>query len=224
MKKEPFYDVWWQEGDQGMEETHLPHWRKVLQFIPEQDLRDCSVLDFGCNQGGFLRLLYELRPFREAVGTDLATRSIELANSRKGDLPIDYLLTDSPEQFGQRFDIAFSLAVLYLLPDLEEHARKMKGALKSGGVYYATYADYPNNPSFPMIKERINANSAVPMQEHTLDDIAAAFFRQGFKVGVRRMTPAEFVELSPTSVWYRNVADHLQFAYEQAYLFQFTAP
>ncbi|RJX37457.1 class I SAM-dependent methyltransferase [Paenibacillus pinisoli] len=224
MKKEPFYDVWWQEGDQSMEETHLPHWRKVLRFIPEQDLRDCSVLDFGCNQGGFLRLLHELRPFREAVGTDLATRSIELANSRKGDLPIDYLLTDSPDQFGPRFDIAFSLAVIYLLPDLEEHARKMKAALKSGGVYYATYADYPNNSSFPMIKERINANSAVPMQEHTLDDIAAAFFGQGFKVGVRRMPPAEFVELSPESVWYRNVADHLQFAHEQAYLFQFTAP
>ncbi|RJE87091.1 class I SAM-dependent methyltransferase [Paenibacillus sp. 1011MAR3C5] len=223
MNEETYYDEWWQEGDQSMEDTHLAHWRRVLRFIPDKDLRECSVLDFGCNQGGFLRLLYELRPFKEAIGTDLARRSIEQANGRKGDLPIQYRLTSSPEQFEHRFDVAFSLAVMYLLPDLQEHARKMKQALKPGGVYYATYADYPNNPSFPLIKERINAHSAVPMQEHTLDDIAGAFFKEGFQVSIRRMIPEEFVELSPVSIWYRNVADHLQFAYEQAYLFQFTA-
>jgi 2-polyprenyl-3-methyl-5-hydroxy-6-metoxy-1,4-benzoquinol methylase len=107
INEEQFYEVWWQEGDQSMEDTHLPHWKRVLKFIPEQDLRDCSVLDFGCNQGGFLRLLYEQRPFKEAIGTDLARRSVELANSRKGDLPIQYVLTSCPEQFERRFDLAF---------------------------------------------------------------------------------------------------------------------
>ncbi|MCG7407004.1 class I SAM-dependent methyltransferase [Paenibacillus sp. ACRRX] len=224
IKEDQFYKVWWQEGDQSMEDTHIPHWKRVLKFIPEEDLRSCSVLDFGCNQGGFLRLLYEERPYKEAIGTDLASESIAIANSRKNQLPIRYVLTSNPEQFEHRFDIAFSLAVLYLLPDLEAHARQIKKALKPGGVYYATYADYPSNPSFLRIKEKINTNSAIPMQEYSLDEIAGAFFKEGFKVSIRRMLPVDFVELAQASVWYECVADHLKYAYEQAYIFRLIAP
>ncbi|MEI7024174.1 class I SAM-dependent methyltransferase [Paenibacillus sp. y28] len=227
MNKESLYDVWWKcdgEGEQGMEDDHVPHWKRVLGFIPEEDLRECSVLDFGCNQGGFLRLLYELRPFKEGIGTDLARQSIDVANSRKGKLPIQYIATSRPEQFESRFDFAFSLAVMYLLPDLEEHALQIRRALKPGGVYYATFADYTGNPSLPAIRERINRNAAIPMQEHTLDSVADAFFKAGFQVGIRRMIPSGFVSLSPTKKWYRHTIDHLQYAYEQAYIFRFTAP
>ncbi|WP_270165429.1 class I SAM-dependent methyltransferase [Paenibacillus sp. SYP-B4298] len=216
------YDVWWRDGDQSMEDSHQAHWRRVLDFIPETNLRGRRILDFGCNQGGFLRLLYERSPFAEAVGTDLAIGSIEVANARKGELPIQYIATAHPEQLGQRFDIAFSLAVLYLLDDLSEHARKMKACLKPGGIYYATYADYPRNPSFPRIRERINASSAQPMQSYSLDEIAAAFFEAGFDVGVRRMKPTDFVQLSASDSWYGSVADQLQYAYEKAYIFRFS--
>ena len=170
-----------------MEEDHLPHWRRVLSFIPEEDLSECSVLDFGCNQGGFLRMLYEQRPFKDAIGTDLATQSIEVANSRKGHLPIEYVATASPEQYKNKFDFAFSLAVIYLISDLEEHADKMKQALKPGGIYYATFTDYSDNPSLPYIRDRINSNAALPMQEHTLDSVTAAFIKKGFQVGIRRI-------------------------------------
>ncbi|MFS0838941.1 class I SAM-dependent methyltransferase [Paenibacillus sp. 1P03SA] len=227
MNRDVLYDVWWkhdEEGDQGMENDHIPHWRRVLGFIPEEDLSQCSVLDFGCNQGGFLRLLYEQRPFKEGIGTDLARQSVEVANSRKGDLPIQYVATADPEQFEGRFDLAFSLAVLYLITDLGEHARKMKKALKPGGVYYATFADYSENPSLPHIRERINGNASIPMQEHTLDHIAEVFFQEGFRVGIRRMTPSWYLDLSPGKRWYQRVADHLQYAYEQAYVLRFEAP
>ncbi|MFE6798621.1 class I SAM-dependent methyltransferase [Paenibacillus chitinolyticus] len=227
MNQDVLYDVWWkhhEEGDQGMENDHIPHWKRVLSFIPEEDLSQCSVLDFGCNQGGFLRLLYEQRPFKEGIGTDLARRSVEVANSRKGDLPIQYVATAEPEQFEGRFDLAFSLAVLYLIPDLGEHARKMKKALKPGGVYYATFADYSENPSLPYIQERINSNASIPMQEHTLDHIAEMFFQEGFRVGIRRMIPTWYLDLSPGKRWYQRVADHLQYAYEQAYVLRFEAP
>ncbi len=224
IKQDPYYDVWWHEGDQSMEDSHLQHWRWILGHIPDTDLRECSVLDFGCNQGGFLRLLYEQRPFKEAVGTDLARQSVEVANLRKGDLPISYVVTSDPEQWENRFDRAFSLAVVYLLDNLDEHARKMKACLKPGGIYYATYADYPNNPSFPRIREIINLNAALPMQEHSLDEIADAFFNRGFQVSIRRMQPFDYVALSPDKSWYQCVSDKLQYVYEQAYMFRFVAP
>lgn len=222
-QKESFYDVWWKDGDQSMEDSHLAHWKRVLEYIPEDDLRTSRILDVGCNQGGFLRMLYNQRLFKEAVGTDLARQSVDVANERKGDLPITYVVTAEPDKLGQSFDYAFSLAVLYLLDDLDDHARRMRQCLKPGGVYYATYADYPNNPSFPFIRESINQKSAQPMQEYSLDTIAEAFFNAGFQVGVRRMIPTDFVELTPQQNWYQCAADKLQYAYEQAYVFRFVA-
>ncbi|MBB6021873.1 SAM-dependent methyltransferase [Paenibacillus sp. JGP012] len=227
MNEQTLYDVWWQhpeEGDQGMEEDHIPHWKRVLGFIPEDNLEQCSVLDFGCNQGGFLRLLYKLRPFREGVGTDLARQSIDIAHQRRGDLPLEFHATGQPEQFVHRFDLAFSLAVLYLIPDLNKHALQIRTCLKPGGIYYATFADYGSNPSLPEIRDRINGNAAIPMQDHTLDTISEAFMLAGFQVSVRRMPPTGFVDLSHGKKWYNRVPDQLQFAYEQSYIFRFVAP
>jgi SAM-dependent methyltransferase len=227
LNEQTLYDMWWHhpgEGDQGMEDDHIPHWKRVLNFIPEENLEDCSVLDFGCNQGGFLRLLYEMRPFKKGIGTDLARKSIQIANERKGELPLEFHATGQPEQFVQRFDFAYSLAVLYLIPDLDEHALKIKTCLKPGGVYYATFADYASNPSLPEIRERINGHAVIPMQDHTLDTISQAFMQTGFQVSVRRMLPPGFVDLSHGKKWYNQVADQLLFAYEQSYLFRFVAP
>ncbi|GGF99856.1 hypothetical protein GCM10010912_50840 [Paenibacillus albidus] len=108
---------------------------------------------------------------------------------------------------------AFSLAVLYLIPNLDEHALKIKSSLKPGGVYYATFADYTSNPSLPAIRERINGNTVIPMQNHTLDTISQTFMQAGFQVSIRRMLPIGFVDLSHGKKWYNQVADQLLFAY-----------
>ena len=133
MGTEPLYDVWWKkpgESEQAMEDRHAPHWAKVLDAILEKDLSGSSVLDIGYNQGGFLRYLYERRPFRKGVGIDLATQSISVANDRKGDLPLTYFATGEPQQLGEQFDFAVSIFVIYLIRDLRGHAQKILGALK----------------------------------------------------------------------------------------------
>ena len=56
----------------AMEEGHRPLWRHFIEAVPETDLSTRDVLDFGCNRGGFLRLLYALRPFRRGLGVDIA--------------------------------------------------------------------------------------------------------------------------------------------------------
>lgn len=76
-----------------MEQGHIRHWEKVLEMILERDLKHKSILDFGCNQGGFLRYLYRERPFAKSVGVDLAIDSIAVANTRKADLPLSYYAT-----------------------------------------------------------------------------------------------------------------------------------
>lgn len=224
---ESLYEVWWREpreGEQRMEDEHRSHWQKVLAVVQEHDLSGSAVLDIGCNQGGFLRFLYEQRPFAEGIGIDLARQSVDVANARKGSIPVAYAATGSPEQWAHRFDLAFSISVIYLIADLQEHARKVAQALKPGGVYYATYTDYSGNPSLPAIRENINRHASVTMQLHTLDEIAEAFLRQGFQAGIRRLDPDGYIGLSPQERWFECVADRLQFEYEQAYIFRFTAP
>ncbi|MBW5446104.1 methyltransferase domain-containing protein [Cohnella sp. CFH 77786] len=227
MSGSQLYDVWWTEpesGEQRMEDGHQVHWRKVLQYVEEQDLSEDTILDFGCNQGGFLRFLHGERPFRSGIGIDLARRSVEIANKRKGNLPIHYEATSTPEQYRHRFDLAISISVIYLISDLREHAWKIKQALKPGGVYYATYSDYAGNPSLPSIREKINRHGSLPMNEHTLDDIAGAFLDEGFQVGIRRMLPQGYVAVSGEERWFNCVSDRMLFEYEQMYIFRFTAP
>ncbi|HAK72661.1 MAG TPA: SAM-dependent methyltransferase, partial [Sporomusaceae bacterium] len=90
---------------------------------------------------------YECKPFKTATGIDLGAKSIAIAEERREKLPVKYVATGSPEKLGERFDIVFSLSVLYLIGDLAEHAAKIRLSLNPGGVYYATYTDYHNNPS-----------------------------------------------------------------------------
>jgi SAM-dependent methyltransferase len=225
--KDQLYDVWWQdasEGEQLMEDMHLRFWQKVLSMVIEEDLSNSSVLDFGCNQGGFLRFLYGQRSFKNAIGVDLARQSVEVANKRKGSLPIHYEVTTTPEKFANHFDLAFSISVIYLIPDLKEHAWKIKQVLKPGGVYYATYTDYNGNPSLPAMKKKIDQNGAVPMILHDLDDIAEVLFQEGFTVGIRRLIPDCFIELFSKDRFFQKISHRMQYEYEQAYIFRFVAP
>ncbi|MEX0632263.1 hypothetical protein M8494_10275 [Serratia ureilytica] len=67
-----------------MADGHAPIWRHLIGLVPENELSGVKVLDFGCNQGGFLRLLYQLRPFQQGLGVDIARRSVDEANRLKG--------------------------------------------------------------------------------------------------------------------------------------------
>ncbi len=227
MTKEPLYDVWWKkagESEQIMEDGHAPHWKKVLDAMLEKDLSKCSVLDIGCNQGGFLRYLYARRPFQKGLGIDLATQSVAVANGRRGDLPLSYFATGEPQELGEQFDLAVSISVIYLIRDLRGHAQKVRGALKPGGVYYTSFADYNGNPSFPRIKRQIDENGATPLQMHTLDDIANAFFDEGFDVSLRRLVPTGYVPLTRPDPWYDAISHRMLYEYEQGYIFRMEAP
>ncbi len=227
MSKSELYDVWWNdasEGEQRMEESHDQHWQKILETIVETDLDGRHVLDFGCNQGGFLRFLYRQRPFASGLGVDLARQSVDIANQRKGDLPLDYVATASLEPYANRFDLAVSSAVIYLIEDLADHARQIRHALKPGGVYYAAYSDYDENPSLPYLREEIDRYGAVKMQLHSLDDLVLAFQNEGFTVGLQRLQPTSFTPVALPDRFFRRVADRMQYEYEQAYVFRYVAP
>ena len=65
--------------EEAMGATHAPIWRRMADVSVPHDLSASTVLDYGCNQGGFLRLLYDNHPFKSAVGIDIARESVARA-------------------------------------------------------------------------------------------------------------------------------------------------
>ena len=127
------------QREAAMAGSHAPYWRHFIEAIPERDFSTKRVLDFGCNRGGFLRLLYALRPFRSGVGIDIASESISAAKAaaEAGDAPLHFEATTDLSPWAGAFDVAFSYEVIYLLPELKRHAEQLHSVLRKGGVYYA---------------------------------------------------------------------------------------
>ncbi len=148
-----------------MEEAHRPLWRHFIESIPETDLSTREVLDFGCNRGGFLRLLHALKPFRHAIGVDIAVDSIAAARALAGVSPIDYEIAPDLTTWPNRFDIAFSYEVIYLLPDIDAHAAAICTALRPRGVYYAVTGCHTDSPLWPRWRQVIGESTNAPVQD-----------------------------------------------------------
>jgi SAM-dependent methyltransferase len=209
-------------GEAAMEDIHTPYWRHFINVIPEQDLSEKAVLDFGCSRGGFLRLLHHTRPFANGVGVDIASASIEDANKMAGDRPLSYYVTSDPSKLDVAFDIAFSYEVIYLLQDLNEHAVQMKDALRENGVYYALTGCHTESPLWNRRKEVIASNSSTRVPSYSPDDYIDAFASNGFKVALRRFGFNDFVPPPINRKFHPGIMDALTYNAEEKILFRFS--
>lgn len=208
------------EDDDSMGDSHVVSWQAIIDNIAEPDLSKADILDFGCNQGKFLRQLYGQKPFRSAVGIDLAADTVAKAQSRISNEPISYQVSGNPAQLGKTFDLAFSHEVLYLLPDLDDHAAKMRKALKDGGAYYIALGAHMENPLWSRWYDIVKEFSPVSPQNYGAEDIAAAFTRQGFKVSAQKMPCRGFLAYNPASRYYASFYEKLTYYFENFVLFR----
>ncbi|MGT2910578.1 class I SAM-dependent methyltransferase [Streptococcus cameli] len=217
------YKNWWngEGGDQGMEESHKEAWQNVISLLDVEEIRDKKILDFGCNQGGFLRALYDRIPFQKGAGMDLASEAIKTAQNRVGNYPITYVQTSDPQVFKEAFDTAISTSVLYLIEDLDEHAQVISDALVEGGVYYASFADQSKNPSLSYMKEQIDRYGSTKMQVKTLTEVVDAFVEKGFSVELIKEWKSDRFDVSHYREFYETV-DDLIYSYQQSYIIKAT--
>jgi 2-polyprenyl-3-methyl-5-hydroxy-6-metoxy-1,4-benzoquinol methylase len=230
MTKVQLIEQWWDEpdmGDQSMEDDHQEFWDDVIENAIDADFTGKKILDFGCNQGGMLRRIYRDMKYTSAVGVDVAKKSIEQANSRKGDFPIQYVASNDIDTLETDFDFATSTAVIYLIDDMVEHAHKMFRRLKPGGTYFATHPDYITSPAFKVAQEAIDIHASIKCAQNNLDDIIAAFEDAGFIVYVQRIIPTKYIPV-PVSAkdnrWYGTATNELDFWYGHRYAFKCVKP
>ena len=207
--------------EEAMGAAHAPIWRRMVDVSLPHDLRESTILDYGCNQGGFLRLLYDTHPFKSAVGIDIARESVARAELLKGQRPITYKVADQAAALGQTFDFAFSHEVVYLLPDVAEHARDIKAVLRPGGSYIAAMGCHTDSSLWPRWRKLIAETSSIPIYDHSLEDVSKAFADAGFSVAVRPLALNAFMQVSIGSAYFPKVTDQLRYYSDDKVLFRF---
>ena len=207
--------------EEAMGATHAPIWRRMADVSVPHDISTSTVLDYGCNQGGFLRLLYDSHSFQRAVGIDIARESVARAELLKGHRPIEYKVADTAASLGRTFDYAFSHEVIYLLPDLAAHARDIRAALQPGASYVAAMGCHTDSSVWPRWRKLIAETSSIPLYDHSLEDVSKAFAEAGFTVSVRPLALNAFMQVTIGSAYFPKVVDQLRYYTTDKVLFRF---
>jgi SAM-dependent methyltransferase len=171
--------------DQAMQDEHEFIWRAMLDTV-DVDLTGRRVLDAGCNQGGFLRLLVDQEGIGAGYGYDPASQAIEDARRLAGGRPLTFASGSTVPDGWTQFDVAFSHEVLYLLGDLRAHAAALFSALKDGAPYYAAMGVHAGS----RLMSSWHASSADDLELprlYDLDEVARLFEETGFNVAVGRL-------------------------------------
>jgi SAM-dependent methyltransferase len=180
-----------------MQDEHGFVWKAMLDTI-DVDVAGKRVLDAGCNQGGFLRLLSDTRAIAEGCGFDPASGAIDDARRLAGHRPLRFEVGDSvPPDWGS-FDVAFSHEVLYLLHDLPAHANAIFEALVPGGSYYAVIGVHAESPLM-VDWHRAHVEELQLPKLNSIDEVAAVLGAAGFEVAGARLKMG-FVPASPELV------------------------
>lgn len=218
----PGYATWYTDParEAAMGQGHTPMWRHFIDTIPERDFATRTVMDFGCNRGGFLRLLHAMRPFRRGLGIDIATDSIAAARAAAGEMPLHYEVATDLSPWADSIDIAFSYEVIYLLQDMDAHARAMFSVLRDGGVYYAVTGCHTQSPLWPIFRAEIARTSNTPVPDRAPEDFAKAFAAAGFAVAAKRFGYSDFVPVPKDSPYYPRLTDAIDYPGQHKLLFR----
>lgn len=178
----------------GIESGNITFWTAMVnEIIPPHNGHEV-VLDYGCGDGQFLRLLNNMRPFSNGLGVDVDASLIEKArtNLREGE-PIEYGAPGVLDAMADKFDLAFSQEIFWMIENLESLAKVIYRVLKDKGEWYATMGCHIENPLWSH-RRRLLQEEGHRVFDYSLDEVADTFYRAGFEVGLKRL-PVEYFNL-----------------------------
>jgi SAM-dependent methyltransferase len=170
--------------DAEMQAEHGFLWDALIRTAAV-DLAGRRVLDAGCNQGGFLRLLSDRFGIAAGFGYDPAAAAVAAARDQAAGRPLQFEVADTVPPAWTEMDVAFSHEVLYLVHDLPAHAAAIHLALAPGGRYFASIGMHDRNPLIARWHRELARSVALP-PIYSLDEVAAALTGAGFTVDVSR--------------------------------------
>ena len=164
-----------------------------------------------------------MRPFRKALGIDIAEASIARAESFKGNRPVQHQVGSSLFGWDEEFDLAISHEVIYLIPDIAAHAADIFRSLKTGGVYYAITGCHTDNPLWPKWRTLVAERTNTVVQDRSITDYAKVFQASGFTVSARKLEFNGFLPYSE-SAWTPDFADALDYYTQTKIVYRLVKP
>jgi SAM-dependent methyltransferase len=181
-------------------------------------LPGATVLDFGCNRGGFLRWLYDEYQIKQGFGIDPAAGAVERAQSLAAGRPLEYRAGEHPDPDWPAADIAFSHEVMYLIHDLDRHAEDVEGALRPGGTYVAVEGVHQDSAHMARWHGANMTRLGMPPLR-AIKDYIAPFIERGFGVEVG-ILPVAFLPVLPDEL--EDVAERLHYWTSEKAVFRYT--
>ena len=207
----------------GIESGNVTFWTAMIKEIIPPHSGSERILDFGCGDGQFLRLLNNMRPFASGLGVDIDEDDLKtaLANARDGE-PIQYGAPSLLDGKREEFDLAFSQEVFWMIEDLPKLANTIFRVLKEKGEFYATMGCHIENPIWPH-RRRLLKEQGFNVYDYSLDEVVGVFYDAGFEVGVKRLPVDYFNIVHPNNTRERalSVSKLVETTYEHKMLLYF---
>ena len=181
----------------GISNGNFLFWASMIRQVIRRSTADETVLDYGCGDGQFLRLLHQMRPMASGLGVDTDTMAIDQARKavRQGE-PLEYAPPDVLKNVKQRFDLIFSQEVFWMIEDLPALAQTLFRVAKERGEYYATFGCHVANPLWPHRRQLLQ-DEGFRTFDYSLDQVADIFDAAGFEVGLKRLPVEYFLVYEP---------------------------
>ncbi|KOR28981.1 hypothetical protein TI04_09720 [Achromatium sp. WMS2] len=179
-------------GNRGYKHKNLLFWLGMVSSLVTSIKREDRILDLGCGYGLFLPLLYEIYPFHRGVGIDFDIESINIARRNLADRgvnwPIEYFHSDEiqNQMLTESFDVIFGQEIIWWNNDLDQLAKKVFQLLKQNGKGYFTMGSHPEHPHWEKRRQQMLTNG-IKSYTWSIDEVAEAFTKAGFSVGLRRL-------------------------------------
>lgn len=173
------YFDWWHRRPDPWQHAVDPYERhkyeRTLDKVPMRSYR--RILDVGCSEGTFTRLVAAAHPTAHTVGVDVSARAIERAAARSAvdDANIRFetmdILNEAPDG---TFDLMFCAETLYYLgrdDRLRQACRRMRDLLTPGGALVlvhpwpesqALHRYFADDPEFHPMAEHVDDAARVP--------------------------------------------------------------
>jgi SAM-dependent methyltransferase len=181
----------------GISNGNLLFWTSMIHQVIRPHTGKEIVLDYGCGDGQFLRLMYQMRPMAFGLGVDTDQEAIERARVavREGE-PLRYAIPNALDGMKEHFDLVFSQEIFWMVEDLATLARTLFRVTKERGEYYATFGCHTGNPLWPH-RRRLLQEEGFSTFDYSLDQVADIFDAAGFEVGLKRLPLEYFLIYEP---------------------------
>ncbi len=148
MTEKSYYERYWEKSlgayDKGVAQLP-PDWQqgdldRILSFC--QDEVHGNVLDAGCGDGFFTKILAKLSRTQSVTGVDISSKAIELAKNKNPDLEFYQGELNKIPLDSNSYDFVSMVEVIEHLVDVDGVLEEISRVLKPNGLFLVTTTDF----------------------------------------------------------------------------------